>query len=233
MAGKFKNTVTGSMCLLLLFSVIATSFRCDDERPPQFEELIFVLPLTIRPTDSILRKNDTLWISAEIPDTIFEYNTGKYLKLPNFNFYTRIGFFKLIDNQIILSDQPGATESFNYLNLVGSITNMRDTFADFNFYYTNNQYICRIGIIPKFTGVYCINFLRPEMLEVSKVINLGQTSDGRKRIPVYRTIYYVINDGKTNFELYKNNCVASSEILVTTDMIYYEQKGTFTFRVVE
>ncbi len=216
---------------LLLFGLTAS--KCEKEEPLLFQELIFVFNLEINPKDSIVAKNDTLWITAEFNDSILEYNSNKRLKIPDFDFLNTIGFFKLIGNKVIFSNQPGATESFQFINLIGSVSNLRDTFADFTFNYNNGFYSCRIGVIPKATGVFSINFLRPPELSLSKILMLPDTPDGRKVIPFYRNIYYVINDGITNFELYKKHCVASSEILVTTDMIYYEQKGTFTFRVID
>jgi hypothetical protein len=81
-------------------------------------------------------------------------------------------------------------------------------------------------------GVYSINILNPEEFDLSS-ITLGLTADGRKRIPVYRHIYYPINNGNTNFELFRKHCKAVSLDFPTEQNIYYEQKGIFTFRVVE
>lgn len=180
-----------------------------------------------------MAKNDTLWITAEFNDSILDFNSNKRIKIPDFDFLSTIGFFKLIGKQIFFADQPGAVESFRFVNTIGSIANLRDTFADFKFAYTNGSYSCRIGVMPKSTGVFSINFLRPPELDLSNTLKLPDTPEGRKVLPLYRNIYYVINEGQTNFELYKKHCEASSERLVTTDNIYYEQKGTFTFRVVE
>ncbi|KXK31558.1 MAG: hypothetical protein UZ12_BCD005000290 [Bacteroidetes bacterium OLB12] len=217
----------------MLFGLIAS--KCEKEEPPFFQELIFVLNLEINPKDSIVVKDDTLWITAEFNDSILEYNSNKHLKIPDFDFLNTIGFFKLIGNQITFSNQPGAIESFQFINTIGSISNLRDTFADFNLTYDNNNgnYSCKIGVIPKTEGVFSINFLRPRELDLSEVIKLPDTPEGRKVLPFYRNIYYVINGGQTNFDLYKKHCIASSERLVTTDNIYYEQKGTFTFRVID
>jgi hypothetical protein len=234
MAGKLPGfcKAQGTMCLVLLI-ITLTAFRCEHEEPPQYQEFVFLLNLQINPKDSIIQKNDTLWITAEFNNNIYDFISSKTYELTNFDFLSTIGFFKLIGKQIIFSDQPGAVESFQFINSIGSISNLRDTFADFTFSYSNGFYSCRVGVIPKTKGVFSINFLRPRNLDLTSVIKLSNTPEGIKVLPYYRTIYYVINNGQTNFELYKKHCEASSEILVTTDMIYYEQKGTFTFRVVD
>jgi hypothetical protein len=55
---------------LLLFGLTAS--KCEKEEPPSFQELIFVLNLEINPKDSLVGRNDTLWITAEINDSILE-----------------------------------------------------------------------------------------------------------------------------------------------------------------
>jgi len=231
MVGNAKIRGSGILSLILFLGLSAS--RCEDEKIPVYQDIIFLLNFEIKPSDSLIKKNDTLWITCQFSDDILDYNSNSSFKIPDFEFQTRIGFFKLIGKDRIFSSQPGAVESFQFISLIGSITNMRSTFADFNSTYASGFYTCRIGVIPKFKGVYSINFLSPDKLDISKNIFFPNTNDKRITIAKYRTIYYVINDGKTNFDLYKKHCIASSEILVTTDMIFYEQKGTFTFRVTD
>jgi hypothetical protein len=44
-----------------------------------------------------------------------------------------------------------------------------------------------------------------DCIDLTKQINLGSTEDGRKRVPVYEAIFYVINDGNVNFDLLSAN----------------------------
>jgi len=231
MVGNAKIRGSGILSLILFLGLSAS--RCEDEKIPVYQDIIFLLNFEIKPSDSLIKKNDTLWIAGQISDSVLEYNSNSSIKISDFDFQNTIGFFRLTGKEKLLSDQPGALESFQFVNLLGSIINLRDTFADFRLAYADGVYSYRIGVIPKSKGVFSINFLRPVQLELENAIAFPDTSNGRKTLPVYRAIYYVINDGKTNFDLYKKHCIASSEILVTTDMIFYEQKGTFTFRVTD
>jgi len=233
MAGSsIRKKVTGCIILLLLLTISA--FRCDPEQDPEFVFMIFTLPISVSPATSEISIGDTLWITSDFPDTIREYNSGEYYKLENFNFNFSLGLFQLVDNQKSISEQPGATSSFNFSQEVGSITFFGETFSDYNFVYSQEKYLSRIGIIPQSIGVFCVNFLGPSQLDLESVIDLGKTQDGRQRIPAYRNMYFTINEGlNNNFDLFQENCRAISLELPIPDNIYYEQKSTFTFRVVE
>lgn len=234
MVGKFFNKVSGFSSLILLQLLPVTAFKCDDEKPPLFEFMIFELPFGVTPEDDSIKVGDTLWIFSNFPDTIREYNSGNYFKLVNFNFNFSLALFKLTNDQKSISEQPGATSSFNFIQKIGFISFFGETFNTYNMVYSQEKYISRIGIIPQTSGVFCINFLGPAKLELKSVIDLGKTKDGRQRIPSYRNIYFTINEGlNNNFDLFKQNCRAVSIEFPIPDNIYNEQKGTFTFRVVE
>ena len=131
-------------------------------------------------------------------------------------------------------DQPGATAQFNFIQEIGSIPFFGETFSDFKLVYINEKYVSKIGIIPQSTGVYCLNFLGPSQLELKSVTDLGRTLDGRQRIPAYETLFFIINGGNNNLSLLRENCILSSDSNPNNyRAFYYEQKGTFTFRVVE
>jgi hypothetical protein len=72
-----------------------------------------------------------------------------------------------------------------------------------------------------------------EQIDLKPIIDLGITPNGRKKIPVYEAFYFVVNEGVTNFELFKEHCKAESIENPAPINVYYEQKGSFTFRVVE
>ncbi len=230
---RFK--AQGILSLVLLLFISLTASRCEREEDPMYRDFIFVLNFEINPADSLISLGDTLWLTAEFDNKIEDFISKEKFELIDFNFKTLLGFFRLQGKTIGLPLQPGATSSFDLVNKKGSVSNAFETFADFDFDYNSGMYSCEIGIVPKSKGVFCLNFLSPASRDIrlSNTITLPDTPDGRKVIPLYRNIYYVINEGQTNFDLYKKHSVASSEILVTTDNIYYEQKGTFTFRVID
>lgn len=222
----------GLLSLSFLLVLMLTSFQCEDEKV-EFVFMILELPFTVTPENDSISVGDTLWITSDFPDTIREYNSGEYFKLEDFSFNFSLALRKLTSNQLSISQQPGATSSFNFHQEVGFISYFGETFSDFNLLYSQGRYKSRIGIIPQNTGVYCVNFLGPSQLDLKEVIDLGTTGDGQRRVPHYDTMYFMINDGLlTNFDLFKENCRAISLENPIPGNIYYEQKGAFTFRVV-
>lgn len=243
MAGDIiKAKLTGLVGLLALFSLIISAFRCDPEENPEYVSMIFVLPISITPATEQLVLGDTLWISGSFPDTLQEYYSKKYYKLSDFNFKSKICLDKLINNSLYLSEQPGAVENFDVINEIGNLSNQGSSCGAVNFEYQSKKYHYKIGLVTKSTGVFSIFFLMPvdlhglpeEQIDLKPVINLGETSDGRKRIPVYEAFFFLVNDGQTNFDLFTQNCRAGSlETPEDFKNVFAEQKGTFTFRVVE
>ncbi len=241
MDGNF-NKAKGFTSLLLLFFIATSAFQCDPEKDPEFVQLIFIIPLSISPPSDEFQLKDTVWVKGDFPDTLLEYYSGKYYKLSNFDFKTRLGISKLISSNLYFGEQPGSLESFEIFNKVGKLDNLRDTFSDLHFNYSNNNYHCKIGLIPNATGIYNISFLWPinlhgtenEKIDLRPYINLGEGADGRKLVPLYDAFLYVVNDGLTNFDLLtQNSKVVSVENPESFKEVYYEQKGSFTFRVVE
>lgn len=223
----------GIFCLALFILLVFTSSQCERDDAPIFEDFIFVLPsFSINPSDSIITKGDTLWLIADIPDTLFELNSGRYYQIQKPFLVSSIVARRLITKELYYSQQPGAIASFDFINKLGSIGNLSETFGTLKLEWINNHYRVLIGILPTRVGVYSISLLNPEEFDLSS-INLGFSTDGRKRIPVYRHIYYSINNGNTNFELFRKHCRAVSVDFPTVGNIFYEQRSTFTFRVVE
>lgn len=227
---KVQSYLT-SMIVLLFVSTI--NFQCDKEKYPEFVEMTFVIPMLVAPENSTIKLGDTLWLSAAFQDSILEYNSNERFKFENFTFGSSIGIHKLIDGQQPLSQQPGATRSFISLVENGTITFPGETFYSFQFEQKENNYFLKIGFVPTVKGVFSIAPLDPPELNLKNAVNLGKTADGRQRIPVYKGIYFTINDGNNDFELFKKNCYAVSLDYPTVSNIYYEQKGRFTFQVVQ
>lgn len=182
-----------------------------------------------------------LMLFIDFPDTILDLNSMKYYKIINMDFKELLGLRKLSSNELTISEQPGALESFSFFKNSATLFNIGGTFADLKFSYSNERYSFKLGIIPKATGIFCVNFLWPiqlndgfdEGLNLKNYIDLGLTIDGRRRVPIHKATYVVINNGETNFDLFEANCRAISLEVPIEGNIYYEQKGTFTFEVVK
>lgn len=235
MDGKKIFKVPGVVCLVLFLIITLTSFQCQEDKERVFEPILFELEFTIAPADSIAFVGDTIWITANIPDSIRDWHTGNRYKLIDFNFDLSLVIRKLFDQQKPVGDQPGATSAFDFIIKEGTLY-LFETFNDFRMAYRDGYYLFRVGVIPKAAGVYCFNFLTPpaNSIDIRQAIKLERTPDGRERIPVYDGTYVIVNDGvHTNFDLFKKHCRAISLEVPIPDNIYYEQKGSFTFRVVE
>jgi hypothetical protein len=228
-----KNLLYG--CFILL---ICTSCGCKKEEvPPEFVRMIFEIPLSITPIKDTVHLGDTLWLEASFPDTIRDHNSGKYYKVPpSFDFRTGVFFKKMIYNDKNISEQPGFAKSYKVLNKIAGIKNLQTTSGDLEFAHNGGKYSLKVGIIPNHKGVASVSF--GTGWQVGRVyrgdpdisfISLDKPPSGGKRIPVLDNIYYIINEGDTNFDLFQKHCVAASLQHPIESNIYYEQKGTYTF----
>jgi hypothetical protein len=240
MDGK-NELITAGKAYLLLFFTIFCAFRCEEEKQPEFVFMSFVIPISIRPVTEEVALSDTLWIQGSFADTLLEYYSGEYYKLAGFDFKSKLCLRELTTDLKYISDQPGAFDKFNISNLIGSVAQVSSICGAFNLIYSQGKYHYRIGLKPTTPGVYCINFLWPidlhgmpeEQIDLRSVIELDNSADGRQRIPVYEAFYFEVNNGDTNFDLFKQNCRSAAVENPVPINIYYEQKGSFTFRVVE
>jgi hypothetical protein len=198
----------------------------------------FIIPINITPQANEISIGDTLWVSGIFPDTLLEHHSGKYYKLPNFDFKSKLCLRQLTNKSVLISDQPGAFENFQIISKVGGMSRIGSICGDIDFEYAQEKYHYQIGLIGTSTGIYTVNFLWPidlhglpeEQVDLRSVIDLGE-ENGRPRVPVYEAFYFVVNNGENNFEMFKEHCKAASIDEPSTINLFYEQKGTFTFRV--
>ncbi len=228
MDGKQKKLVASAMCLLLLLLI---SGKCT-EQDPEFVFMTFEIPISISPDSETLSSGDTLWIKGQFPDTLREIHSGKYFKLENFDFKSKICLTKISNNQLYVSQQQPAFDEFIY---TGDVFQTSSICGRVKFNYSGNDYFYTIALIPKSHGVFNVFFNRPvnlhdvpdERIDLLPYITLGVGSDGRKRIPVYEAFLFIVNNGKTNYDLFKRYAKPG------TDIVPSEEKGSFTFQVIE
>lgn len=205
------------------------------KRKDQTVEFKFQIPLSITPVKDLINVGDTLTLKANFPDSVLEVNSGKRYKLPDFNFRTRIAFMQLSDTALFLSQQPGSSSSFRILNEIGGVVDVGETFGSLQFNYANNFYQLRTKIVAQKKGVYTINFFWNDVgISTTGLdfIKLGETESGGKKIATLVNIWYIINDGQTNFNLLKSTHIKLTSFTnPIPDNISAEQKGTYTFVV--
>lgn len=233
MGTKINQLVRGCISLLLIIFVTTTAFRCEGEKDPEFIVMSFVLPFSVSPAKAEFSIGDTIWVEATFSQSLEEFNSKVVYEVKDFNFQSKIGLFKLINPNVDLSEQPSATDFFSFVVKEGSIPFVGATFSPFTVEYRNGMYFFKAGVVAKAKGVFSINFLAPRDIDLRPGIKLDRSPDGRTRIPAYEWFYFLINEGNTNFDLFKSNCKANSIIEGYDNIpnIYAEQKGTFTFEV--
>ncbi len=238
MDGKINKNRTGLLVsLLCLLLLMLTAFQCDNEKPVEYQPITFVLPVMMVPQDSVFNIGDTVSMEVAVSDSLYEYHTKKKYKLPNFDFgQTSIVVRKLINNKLALGDQQSAASKFDIVEEIGSILFPGETFIDFKYFYSldSRSYLLKIGFVPKETGVFCINLLSPRNLKYKGNIDLGISSEGTPIIPMYEDLFFPMNNGDNNFDLFEIYCWDNSFVNPENYRNnYYIRKGTFTFSVVE
>ena len=233
MDGRKTPIQTSHFGLFVLFLISITACKCDDDKSIEYVDIILMLDFKVTPIADTFHLGDTIWLTLDSPDTLLDYNSKKYFKIENFDFKSRVGIISLVNKNIYISEQPGALGDFTLFSKKGLLSNPRDTFADLATVYSEDSYQCKIAFIPNKKGLFCVEFLSPEYLDLS-LIKLDKSSEGRRKIPVYRGLFYSINMGvNNNFDLLEANSKLTSITYPIPENIYAEQKGTFTFQVVE
>jgi hypothetical protein len=237
MAANLIKRIKGLAGLVIIFGIVVSFARCGDDEPFASQLITFIIPTTIEPKDSLITIGDTLWISVNVSDSLYDYHTKKRYKFPGLSFgQTSIVFNKLVDNTQNLSFQSSAAQFFHFIDPHNQIDFLGDRFVDVVFRYDAQleTYNLLIGIIPQHVGVYCLWFLSASDLRYAGVVDLGKSSNGARIIPVYNYIYFPINEGENNYELFKKHCLPTYAGPEDFFVDYYsEYLGTFTFRVME
>ncbi|TGE15264.1 hypothetical protein [Hymenobacter elongatus] len=221
------------LCLLLLAG-------CKREPAPEFVDLTFQIPFALTPERDTVAVGDTLWLTADFSDQLRDFYTGQRYPVPpaNFRLRTLLGLFRLTLPTRTLANQPAATEDFTFVNKVGAVARQAPTFNEVSYVHAQGRYHLRVGLIPQRRGVFSVNFLdgwltrrREEKEPDLSYLDLGKTADGLRRQAVFRSFFHYINEGRTNFELYKQHCAPVSLNYPNPGNINGEQEGTLTFVV--
>jgi hypothetical protein len=197
---KFINTIIRAAALALII-VLITSASCEEKNNQEFVKVQLEIPISIKPGTAIISLQDTLWVEADFPDTIHDYLSKEYLKVVDCDFYTSLGLINLISKSLNETSQPAAAGAFDFISATGSISKIGSLSGELAFVYEQGRYKIKIGLIPKFKGIFSMRlFLR----EVSSTVPVLDSPRSNK---VYTMTYvnYILNDGNFHFELYENN----------------------------
>lgn len=117
----------------------------------------FDIPVSFAPTDSIINIGDTIMITSYIPLEKWDSDSNYIFIFDSVNFHMGGGIIKL-DTLIEKGKQYNFIEDFNFE--VDSVYNWRQGSNSYSidFYYSQNEYNCKIKMIPKKPGLYLFDF---------------------------------------------------------------------------
>jgi hypothetical protein len=216
---------------ILIVSSLNIFSSCEKYIPNEYVDFRFEIPLSITPIKDTIQAGDILTLQADFSDSVKEVHSGKFYKLKRFDFKTSITFKKLRDTSLDLSLQPGNAGGYKVTPAIGIIAELGGTYGIVIFDTSNNRYRLKVQLIPTQKGISSISFFSRYVGRTTELhfIDLGTNADGSKRVANLRNIWYIINNGNTNFNLYKQNSKLGN--LSNIDEYNYEVEATYTFVV--
>ena len=217
--------------LLIVFaSSVFAAGSCEKYHPKDIRQVLPLMPVSITPLKDTFNVNDTLLFEIDIPETLKDSLSGQLVTCKNFNFSSTLRLRKLTDSTNSIRDQPGNGSDYEIIAAsVGTIQSPPSTiFADWNMQYQNMRYKVKAKLILKNTGIMTISplYLSPNQTQSA---TMGTNPDGETVYASFSQIKYFINNGLTNFYIYKQHC---KEVPFPNDSDnWVENTGTFTFVV--
>lgn len=155
----------------------------------------FVLPATLSPTKDTFKIGDTIDISSEFSDMVFDRATNKTYKLENWKFYPETTIVRIDDTTVVtdnLSEFSYFIDPIYNYKLFSYSDGGKSLVGQYN--YQNNAYKLEYKLIPNQRGLY---FLR----HTTDLYNLGKKQDFEGRCPKGRAGldgYVNLNGGADN-----------------------------------
>jgi hypothetical protein len=142
----------------LLFSLSLFSFSCTDDDTLYLSKE-FQLPVEVTPKKEVFNVGDTISININFNKILTDReNTTKYL-FEDYDFGTSVRIVELSDKTHPLGGQPGAIQSFQFVNNVGGIYPFGSGGGDLDLIFTGENYVFSGKMILRKSGVFNISFL--------------------------------------------------------------------------
>ncbi|HSC53752.1 MAG TPA: hypothetical protein VLC98_09035 [Phnomibacter sp.] len=217
--------------LIISFMLCFFLAACNKEKLV-WEEVYFEfeMPFTITPNRDTVSVGEVLRIQAQFSDSLYDLRTKKKYYLPDFNFKIIAGVNELINPLNKIYDQPSAVNSFTIIDNRNQITSATATYINFYLIYQSGQYWLDIILVPKKKGVYAIQLFNagePGGGYLKLPQSLAPSEPGIKRFPVAQQHRYLFNEGNSNYEIFKANCLPFKGTIDTL----WEKRATYTFVV--
>ncbi len=190
----------------------------------------FEIPVTLSPIQDTFRIGDTITISSNFSDQVFDRVTCQRYPLIDFRFFPQMGITDLTDTSIM-------TQALKYFEVIVSkdFDFRRTMYSDGaityigEYNYFNNEYSLEYKIIPQKAGVYF-------MSHSSSILGLGDDQDFDGKCPdTGIDVYALLNEGDdNNIEFLKDSPdeQLNEWVFLDTDKRFY-RVGAYAFYVVE
>jgi hypothetical protein len=228
MAGNMlviSNMIRTSELALIILLFLAGS--CEHESAKEYVTVMLEIPFSITPPQASIHLGDTLWIESIFPDTLHDFLSKKYFKVPNYDFFTRIQLIKLISNSLFETQQPAAAGAFDYYYHTGNITEFSSLGGKLNFTYDGESYAIKFGLIPKYIGIYTLIMFFKEKGTIVPIVD--QFNSNQNRVYIMYRMNYLLNNGEVHYDLYFENCKTVYDH--RTDLDFPRLWNAYTFEV--
>jgi len=216
--------------IIAIIGLILVGASCEKYHPEDIRIVWPIMPVSITPMKDTFNVNDTLAFEIDIPETLRDSLSGQLITCKNFNFSSFLDFHKLVYPDKNLGQQPSNGSDYTTINTgVGTIQSPPSaSFANWNLQYSGIRYRIKAKLIVKQIGIMAITpiYSSPQQTQSA---TMGTNGNGETIYASFDKIKYFINNGQTNFHIYKQHCKPSSAY--TDEQNWLENTGTFTFVV--
>ena len=167
----------------------------------------FEIPYCITPSDTF-NLEDTIWVTSNFSNYIKDRKTNEYFNVVNQDLNNELLIRSIGDTTVNIIGQVSAIDSFNIVNVIGSVQVVSSVTAKITLEYLEERYRFRAGFIPKREGVYnfAFNFL---YLNAHDDVYDVEVTDSKCTEGIEK-LYYKINeqsDGSfsTNYNILEEN----------------------------
>jgi len=118
----------------------------------------FDIPVTFEPADSVLHIGDTITITSQFPNKLFDHDSTDTFVFDSINFYTACGINK-IDT---FNNSKANFSTFDLFNIIVDKEKYNYKKGNISFsidyVYDGERYLLQFKIVPKYKGVYYFTF---------------------------------------------------------------------------
>lgn len=185
-----------------------------------FRTYRFEIPFTTYPLKDTLNIGDTLWITADFSADMLDSTKMEYVHTENVYFETGIGLARIDINPY----QPNVWNLLDTFILEKGEINLSPMEMKIKYYYENNKYLFKLGIICNKKGVYELDISSP----YASPIEVDKNSECEES----KQMTYIMNGGDITVNNY-DLVLQSPDTLISkgTGINGYIFGGSYTFVV--